>query len=196
MCIRDSFVNAPRPSKLLEEVLNELDLDNPATDETFWGVHFRFRYTLADTKGWSSELEELDDQVKDRLKAGQDRGLISLSVRSELTGWEDLLQEVKSVPSHLTVVFDPFEVRTTLVARAGLHDMSPWMPSCEYRYNKLKKQIVIVPIAEAVSYTHLDVYKRQRKRFGRGRPTSRNARPARWRSSRPTRRRARTRWTS
>lgn len=142
------FVNAPRPSKLLEEVLNELDLDNPATDETFWGVHFRFRYTLADTKGWSSELEELDDQVKDRLKAGQDRGLISLSVRSELTGWEDLLQEVKSVPSHLTVVFDPFEVRTTLVARAGLHDMSPWMPSCEYRYNKLKKQIVIVPIAE------------------------------------------------
>lgn len=142
------FVNAPRPSKLLEEVLNELDLDNPSTDDTFWGVHFRFRYTLADTKGWSSELEELDDQVKDRLKTGQDKGLISLSVRSELTGWEELLQEIKSVPSHLTVVFDPFEVRTTLVARAGLHDMSPWMPSCEYRYNKLKKQIVIVPIAE------------------------------------------------
>ncbi|MCW5631861.1 MAG: DUF853 family protein [Rubrivivax sp.] len=142
------FVNAPRPSKLLEEVLNELDLDNRATEDTFWGVHFRFRYTLADTRGWSSELEELDDQIKDRLKAGQDVGLVSVSVRSELTGWEDLLQEVKAVPSHLTVVFDPFEVRTMLVARAGLHDMSPWMPSCEYRYNKLKKQIVIVPIAE------------------------------------------------
>jgi hypothetical protein len=142
------FVNAPRPGKLLEEVLGELDLDNPSTEETFWGVHFRFRYTLADTKGWSSELQELDDQVKDRLKSGQDKGLISLSVRSELTGWEELLQEIKAVPSHLTVVFDPFEVRTTLVARAGLHDMSPWMPSCEYRYNRLKKQIVIVPIAE------------------------------------------------
>jgi hypothetical protein len=142
------FVNAPRPSKLLEEVLNELDLDNPSTEDSFWGVHFRFRYTVADTKGWSSELEELDDQVMDRLKAGQERGLISLSVRSELTGWEELLQEINGVPSHLTVVFDPFEVRTTLVARAGLHDMSPWMPSCEYRYNRLKKQIVIVPIAE------------------------------------------------
>lgn len=142
------FVNAPRPGKLLEEVLAELDLDNSSTEETFWGVHFRFRYTLADTRGWSGELEDLDDQVKDRLKAGQDLGLISLSVRSELTGWDELLQEIEAVPSHLTVVFDPFEVRTTLVARAGLHDMSPWMPSCEYRYNKLKKQIVIVPIAE------------------------------------------------
>ncbi len=142
------FVNAPRPGKLLEAVLNELDFDNPSTEDSFWGVHFRFRYTLADTKGWSSELEELDDQLKDQLKAGQDRGLVSLSVRSELTGWGDLVHEMKSVPSHLTVVFDPFEVRTTLVARAGLHDMSPWMPSCEYRYNKLKKQIVIVPIAE------------------------------------------------
>jgi hypothetical protein len=142
------FVNAPRPGKLLEEVLAKLDLDNPSTEETFWGVHFRFRYTLADTRGWSGELEDLDDQVKDRLKAGQELGLISLSVRSELSGWNELLDEMKTVPSHLTVVFDPFEVRTTLVARAGLHDMSPWMPSCEYRYNKLKKQIVVVPIAE------------------------------------------------
>jgi len=142
------FVNAPRPSKLLEGVLDELDLDNQATDDTFWGVHFRFRYTLPDTKGWSSELDDLDDQIKDRLKTGQERGLLSLSVRADLTGWEGLLKEVTTVPAHLTVVFDPFEVRTTLVARAGLHDLSPWMPSCEYRYNRLKKQIAIVPIAE------------------------------------------------
>lgn len=142
------FVNAPRPARLLEEVLNELDLDNSSTEETFWGVHFRFRYTVADTRGWSSELEDLDDQVKDRIKAGQERGLVSLSVRSELTGWDDLLKEVSLVPCHLTVIFDPFEVRTTLVSRAGLHEMSPWMPSCEYRYNKLKKQIVVVPVAE------------------------------------------------
>ena len=142
------FVNAPRPGKLLEEVLAKLELDNSSTEESFWGVHFRFRYTRADTRGWTRELEDLDDLVKDHLKAGQDLGLISLSVRPEATTWNELLQEISTVPSHLTVVFDPFEVRTTLVTRAGLHDMSPWMPCCEYRYNKLKKQITIVPIAE------------------------------------------------
>ena len=142
------FVNAPRPARLLEEVLNELDLDNSSTEDTFWGVHFRFRYTVPDTRGWSSELEDLDDQVKDRIRAGQELGLVSLSVRSELTSWDDLLKEVELVSCHLAVVFDPFEVRTTLVSRAGLHEMSPWMPSCEYRYNKLKKQIVVVPVAE------------------------------------------------
>ena len=62
--------------------------------------------------------------------------------------WPELIDETQALPAHLTVVFDPFEVRTALVARAGLHDLSPWMPSCEYRYNKLKKQIMIVPVAE------------------------------------------------
>jgi len=142
------FVNAPRPGRFLETVLDALDLDNTSAEDTFWGVHFRFRYTSDDTRGWTAELESMDDQVKDRIRAGQERGLVSLSVDPEIRKWPDLIDEVRNLPTHLTVVFDPFEVRTALVSRAGLHDLSPWMPSCEYRYNKLKKQIMIVPVAE------------------------------------------------
>lgn len=142
------LVNAPRPARFLESVLDALDLDNPITEDTFWGVHFRFRYTSEDTRGWTTEFEDLDDQVKDRIRSGQELGLISLSVVPEIKKWPEVIEEVRQLPAHLTVVFDPFEVKTALVARAGMHDLSPWMPSCEYRYNKLKKQITIVPIAE------------------------------------------------
>lgn len=142
------MVNAPRPGRFLESVLDELDLDNSSTEDRFWGVHFRFRYTSDDTRGWTTELEDLDDQVKDRIRAGQARGLVSVSVDPEIKKWPDLIDEARALPAHLTVVCDPFEVRTALVSRAGLHALSPWMPSCEYRYNKLKKQIMIVPVAE------------------------------------------------
>lgn len=142
------LINAPRPGRFLEAILDALDLDNPLTEDTFWGVHFRFRYTSDDTRGWTTEFEDIDDQLKDRIRAGQERGLISLSVVPVIKKWPDVIEEVRELPAHLTVVFDPFEVKTTLVARAGMHDLSPWMPCCEYRYNKLKKQITVVPIAE------------------------------------------------
>ena len=142
------LVNAPRPARFLEALLDELDLDNTATEDRFWGVHFRFRYTSDDTRGWTAEMADLDDQIKDRIRAGQERGLISVSVDPEIKKWPDVIDEARRLPAHLTVVLDPFEVRTALVSRAGLHALSPWMPSCEYRYNKLKKQIMIVPVAE------------------------------------------------
>lgn len=142
------FVNAPRPCRFIESILDVLDLDNTSTEETFWGVHFRFRYTSEDTRGWTSELEDMDDQLRERVRQGQEKGLITLSVRSEVRKWPDLIAEMAELPAHLTIVFDPFEVRTSLVSRAALHDLSPWMPTCEYRYNRLKKQIMIVPVAE------------------------------------------------
>lgn len=142
------LINAPRPTRFIESILDALDLDNPITEETFWGIHFRFRYTSDDTKGWTSELENMEDQLKERIKQGQEKGLLTLSVQSEAKRWSDLVSEMGNLPAHLTVVFDPFEVRTSLVSRAALHDLSPWMPTCEYRYNKLKKQIMIVPVAE------------------------------------------------
>ena len=142
------FINAPRPTRFIEAILDTLDLDNPATEETFWGAHLRLRYTSEDTKGWTSELEEMDDQLKERIRQGQERGLVTLSVQSDVRKWPDVIAELTSLPAHLTVVFDPFEVRTSLVSRAALHNLSPWMPTCEYRYNRLKKQIMVVPIAE------------------------------------------------
>ena len=51
------FINAPRPARFLESVLEALDLDNETAEDTFWGVHLRFRYTSDDTRGWTSELE-------------------------------------------------------------------------------------------------------------------------------------------
>lgn len=142
------LVNAPRPARFLESILEALDLDNTSTEDAFWGVHFRFRYTSDDTRGWTTEFEDLDDQLRDRIRAGQERGLISLSVIPDIKKWPEVIDEARELPAHLTVVFDPFEVKTALVARAGMHDLSPWMPCCEYRYNKLKKQITVVPIAE------------------------------------------------
>ncbi|WP_157654480.1 ATP-binding protein [Burkholderia ubonensis] len=143
-----ALVNAPRPSKFIESILDGLDFDDATTEENFWGVHLRFRYTSEDTRGWTSELEDMDDQLKERIRQGQEKGVVTLSVQSETKKWSDLVSEIERLPAHLTVVFDPFEVRTSLVSRASLHDLSPWMPTCEYRYNKLKKQIMIVPVAE------------------------------------------------
>lgn len=142
------FVNAPRPSRFLESVMDALDLDNSSSDDTYWGVHIRFRYTSDDTRGWTSELDGMEDQLKERLRKGQESDLVSLSVHPERKQWDDVITELQERPSHLTVVFDPFEVRTALVSRAALHDLSPWMPSCEYRYNKIKKQITVIPVAE------------------------------------------------
>ncbi|MGE2214222.1 ATP-binding protein [Pseudomonas aeruginosa] len=142
------FVNAPRPSKFIESIVDALDLDNVKTEETYWGVHLRFRYTSDDTRGWTSELDGMDDQLKERIRQGQEKGLVSLSVQSDTKKWPDLIAELAAQPAHLTVVFDPFEVRTSLVSRSALHDLSPWMPTCEYRYNRLKKQIMVVPVAE------------------------------------------------
>lgn len=90
----------------------------------------------------------MDDLLKDRIRKGQEKGLITLSVHADAKKWPDIIAEANDLPAHLTVVFDPFEVRTALVSRAALHDLSPWMPTCEYRYNKLKKQIMVVPVAE------------------------------------------------
>jgi hypothetical protein len=143
------FINAPRPARFLESVLEALDLDNETAEDTFWGVHLRFRYTSDDTRGWTSELEELDDQLKDRIRAGQERGLISLSINPEIMKWPELIDETQALPAHLTVVFDPFEVRTALVARKLVCMTS--VLGCRVAniaITSLKKQIMIVPVAE------------------------------------------------
>jgi hypothetical protein len=100
------LVNAPRPSRFIASVLDALDLDNASTEDTFWGVHFRFRYTSEDTRGWTSELEEMDDELKDRVRQGQEKGLITLSVYSETRKWPDVIAEMAEIqhtsPSCLT----------------------------------------------------------------------------------------------
>jgi hypothetical protein len=142
------LVNVPRPSRFLEDLLAKLDLENTSSDDTYWGVHVRVRYTHPDTRGWGNEIAELDELVQERVRAGEERGLVSLSVDREPTDWDHLLRELRERPTHLVVVIDPFEVRSTPVARAAIHSLTPWMPTCEYRFNRIRKEIQVIPVAE------------------------------------------------
>ena len=142
------LVDPPRPSKFIEALLNGLEPDHDMTAAGYWGLHVRVRYTHTDTRGWASEAAELHEAVREALRKGEERGLASLSVASGIMSNEDLQRELAAEPAHLIVVFDPFEVRSTPVARAGVHDLSPWMPTREYRFNRIRKEIQVVPVAE------------------------------------------------
>lgn len=142
------LVNLPKPARFIEELIERLDLEATNSDETYWGIHVRIRYTHLDTRGWANEVSDLEDALRERLSTAEERGLLSLSVQGETIRWDKVQQELRDHPAHLTVVVDPFEVRSTPVARAQMHALSPWMPTCEYRFNRIRKEVQIIPIAE------------------------------------------------
>jgi hypothetical protein len=142
------LIDPPRPSKCVEALLGGLESEQDIGGTSYSGLHIRVRYTHADTRGWANDLLDLDETVREQLRRGEERGLASLSVASDIMSPDDLTRELTDAPAHLAVIFDPFEVRSTPVARAGVHDLSPWMPTCEYRFNRIRKEIQIVPVAE------------------------------------------------
>ncbi|WP_437537392.1 helicase HerA-like domain-containing protein [Sorangium sp. So ce726] len=142
------MVNLPKPGRFIQELIDRLDLENTSSEETFWGIHIRVRYTQDDTRGWANDVNDLDDTLRERLTTAEERGLLTLSVVGEVMKWEKVLEELREYPSHLTVVVDPFEVRSMPVARAQIHALSPWMPTCEYRFNRIRKEVQVIPVAE------------------------------------------------
>lgn len=142
------LIDPPRPSKYVEALLAGLESEQDIGGTGYSGLHIRIRYTHTDTRGWANDLLDLDETVREQLRRGEERGLASLSVASDIMSPDDLTRELADAPAHLAIVFDPFEVRSTPVARAGVHDLSPWMPTCEYRFNRIRKEIQIVPVAE------------------------------------------------
>lgn len=142
------LVDPPRPSKFVEALLSGLESEQDIGGSGYSGLHIRIRYTHADTRGWANDTLDLDETVREQLRRGEESGLTSLSVAPEVMSADDLKRELREEPAHLAVIFDPFEVRSTPVARAGVHDLSPWMPTCEYRFNRIRKEIQIVPVAE------------------------------------------------
>ena len=146
--LRVVLVNLPKPARFIEELVARLEVENAGADDTFWGLHVRVRYTQADTRGWASDVRELDEVVRERLATAEERGLLSLSVQGEVVGWDKLKRELQDHPAHLLVVVDPFEVRSTPVARAQAHALTPWMPAREYRFNRIRKEIQVIPVAE------------------------------------------------
>ena len=146
--LRVVLVNLPKPARFIEELVARLEVENARADDTFWGLHVRVRYTQADTRGWASDARELDEVVRERLATAEERGLLSLSVQEEVVGWDKLKRELQDHPAHLLVFVDPFEVRSTPVARAQAHALTPWMPAREYRFNRIRKEIQVIPVAE------------------------------------------------
>jgi hypothetical protein len=142
------LINLPKPARFIQELVDRLDLENTSSEETFWGIHIRVRYTQDDTRGWANDVNDLDDALRERLTAAEERGLLTLSVVGEVVKWEKVQEELREHPAHLTVVVDPFEVRSTPVARAQMHALSPWMPTCEYRFNRIRKEVQVIPVAE------------------------------------------------
>ena len=142
------LVNLPHPKAFVAAILEHLDLENTLAIDTFWGVHLRIRYTHPDTRGWAAEFEELDDALRDTISAGEECGLVSISIQPEVIGWDKLDSELKANPAHLAVVMDPFEVRSAQVARAAHFNLSPWMPACEYRFNRIRREIQVIPVAD------------------------------------------------
>lgn len=143
------LVNAPRPAVFVEALLAQLARLGLETRETYYGLHLRLRYTSEDARGWAAELDELSDEATEALAMGRERGIASLSVEPRPLTWEALGTELEARPAHLTVIVDPFEVRTSPLARTGLHRLSPWVLTREYKYNKLGKEITVVPVAES-----------------------------------------------
>lgn len=117
--LRVVLVNLPKPARFIEELVKRLELENAGADDRFWGLHVRVRYTQPDTQGWASDARELDEVVRERLAAAEERGLLSLAVQGEIVGWDKLKSELQEHPAHLLVVVDPFEVRSSPAARGA-----------------------------------------------------------------------------
>lgn len=146
--LRVMLVNLPKPARFIEELVERLGSEDGTGESGFSGLHVRVRYTQADTRGWAAEVRDLDEGVRERLAMAEERGLLSLSVQGEAVTWDKLRREIHEQPAHLLVIVDPFEVRSTPVSRAQAHALSPWMPSREYRFNKIRKEIQVIPVAE------------------------------------------------
>jgi hypothetical protein len=146
--LRVMLVNLPKPARFIEELVERLGTDDGMGEAGFSGLHVRVRYTQADTRGWAAQVRDLDEDVRERLATAEERGLLSLSVQGEAITWDKLRRELHEHPAHLLIIVDPFEVRSTPVSRAQAHALSPWMPSREYRFNKIRKEIQVIPVAE------------------------------------------------
>lgn len=143
------LVNTPRPAAFVEALLAQLARPGLETRDTYYGLHLRLRYTSEDARGWAAELDELSDDATEALAMGRERGVASLSVEPRPLSWDELAAELEKRPAHLCVIVDPFEVRTSPLARTGLHRLSPWVLTREYKYNKLRGEITVVPVAES-----------------------------------------------
>jgi hypothetical protein len=147
--LRVMLVNPPKPQLLVETLLDLVDTTEEGLAEDLAGMFVRIRYTEKDALSWLGGLEELSEQAQEVLDLGLQTGMLSLDASDALFKPEQLERELEQMPAHLTVVFDPYHVRQGVIKREGHNVLNPWVLNCKYTYDRLSKQVNIVPVADS-----------------------------------------------
>lgn len=147
--LRMMLVNPPRPELFVKALVKMIQPDTDSHANGITGLHLRARYTADDAVAWASEMEELEEETREVIGLGQRLGRVSLGVAGEKVTRKELEEELRNQPAHLTVVFDPFEVKRGMFRREGSFSLNPWVLSYRYEYDRIQKKVTQIPIADA-----------------------------------------------
>jgi hypothetical protein len=147
--LRVVLVNPPCPESFVQELIKHVQPDTNLSSQVISGLHIRIRYTAEDAVAWLDTLDDLEEDAKELITLGQQIGRVSLDVSSQRISPLALETELAQKPAHLTIVFDPFEVRGGRFKREGTFSLNPWVLSYRYAYDKIKKKVDQIPIADS-----------------------------------------------
>jgi Helicase HerA, central domain len=147
--LRVMLINPPRPENFVRELIKQVQPDSNGSNNLISGIHIRIRYTDDDARDWVDGLDDIDEDIREAINMGQRVGRISLDISSEKLNQKEIEKELQEMPAHLTIIFDPFEVRQGRFRREGALVLNPWVLSYRYEYDKIKKQVNQVPVADS-----------------------------------------------
>lgn len=147
--LRVMLINPPCPESFVQELIKHVQPDTNPGSQSISGLHLRVRYTAEDAIAWLDTLDDLEEDAKELIALGQQIGRVSLDVSNQKISPLALETELSQKPAHLTIVFDPFEVKGGRFKREGTFSLNPWVLSYRYAYDKIKKKVDQIPIAES-----------------------------------------------
>jgi hypothetical protein len=147
--LRVTLVNPPCPEMFVKELVKQTQPDTNSRANAITGLHLRIRYTADDAASWVTGMDDLEEETRESIVLGQRIGRVSLDVSGEKLTPKKLEEEMRENPAHLTVVFDPFEVRRGMFRREGSFSLNPWVLSYRYEYDRIQKKVTQIPIADA-----------------------------------------------
>ncbi len=147
--LRVMLINPPCPESFVQELIKHVQPDTNPGSQSISGLHIRVRYTAEDAIAWLDTLDDLEEDAKELIALGQQIGRVSLDVSNQKISPLALETELSQKPAHLTIVFDPFEVKGGRFKREGTFSLNPWVLSYRYAYDKIKKKVDQIPIAES-----------------------------------------------
>lgn len=147
--LRVMLINPPCPENFVQELIKHVYPDTNPSSQVISGLHIRIRYTAEDSINWLDTLDDLEEDAKEMIVLGQQIGRVSLDVSNQKISPLALETELSQKPAHLTVVFDPFEVKGGRFKREGTFSLNPWVLSYRYAYDKIKKKVDQIPIADS-----------------------------------------------